>query len=938
MSESNSLQEMHVVKRNGEKELVSFDKVLNRLRNLSTEDRFKKKLQLNISIVAQKVCSRIYNGVSTSELDELAAQICASMATDVPEYGILASRIVISNHQKNTSPSFSETIYILFNNKDIHGKHSPLICEKVYKIVMENKNKLNDIIDYNSDFEYDYFGFKTLERAYLLKVNNKVIERPQHMLMRVSLGIHLNDFKDALNTYKLMSQKYFTHATPTLFNSGTPRPQLSSCFLLDVEDSISGIYKSLSDCAMISKWAGGIGLNVHSIRGKNSHIRGTNGYSNGLTPMLRVFNNTARYVDQGGGKRNGSFAIYLEPWHADIFNWLDLRKNHGNEEERARDLFYGLWIPDLFMKRVREESNWTLMCPDKCPGLADSYGKDFEDLYINYEKEGKGTETILARDLWNKILVSQIETGTPYMLYKDTCNSKSNQQNLGTIKSSNLCTEIIEFTSPSETAVCNLASISLPNFLEYDSVKTSKSFTIYSKSNCSYCQIAKMICKSYGLKYVEVNLDNDQERVNFLKKIQNQENNDSICTVPQIFSENDRIGDCQDFIKFISPQFNFEKLIEVVRTVTKNLNKVIDRNYYPTKETSNSNKRHRPIGIGVQGLADLYALLKISFDSQEARELNSKIFESIYYGSLLESLEISRKREPLIKEYKRLLGLFMSNNNFTKEYLNNLTNNDFMNQLKQKISSDDKNILAIKKEMNDLINLHNILKPIPEEINRDQYLGSYSSFKNSPMDKGLFQFNLWDQNYDESCLNYDWKSLRQQIKTFGIRNSLLLAPMPTASTSQILGNNECFEPFTSNIYTRRTLAGEFIIINRHLMNDLHHLDLWNKDIKDQILLNDGSILGVKEIPDFIKNIYKTVWEIKQRVLIDQAIDRGKFICQSQSLNLFLSSPNISQLTSMHFYTWEKGLKTGMYYLRTKSVSNAQKFTIDPNKTCETCSA
>jgi ribonucleoside-diphosphate reductase alpha subunit len=936
MLADNTNEEMHVVKRNGEKELVSFDKVLNRLRNLSNEARFSKKLQLNLSLVAQKVCSRIYNGVSTSELDELAAQICASLSTDTPEYGILASRIVISNHQKNTSPSFSETMYILYHHKDIHGNHSPLICDKVYKIVMDNKNKLNDVIDYNSDFVYDYFGFKTLERAYLLRVNNKVIERPQHMLMRVSLGIHMNDFKDALNTYKMMSQKYFTHATPTLFNSGTPRPQLSSCFLLDVEDSISGIYKSLSDCAMISKWAGGIGLNVHSIRAKNSHIRGTNGYSNGLTPMLRVFNNTARYVDQGGGKRNGSFAIYLEPWHSDILNWLDLRKNHGNEEERARDLFYGLWIPDLFMKRVKENGQWTLMCPDQCPGLPEVYGEEFDQLYLQYEYEGRGVNTINAQELWTKILTSQIETGTPYMLYKDACNSKSNQKNLGTIKSSNLCTEIIEFTSPTETAVCNLASISLPKFLDYDSEKISQTYHIYSKKNCTYCQIAKMICKEYNINYIEINLDNDKERVEFFEKIQQQEDDDSICTVPQIFLNDKRIGNCQDFIDFVGPKFNFNKLIDVVRTVTKNLNKVIDRNFYPTKETLNSNKRHRPIGIGVQGLADLYAMLKISFDSPEAKKLNFKIFETIYYAALLESVEISKKRESMMIEYKRLLGIILANSNFNKDSFIDLEsiNNDNKTFL-EKISDSKPNLIS-KKEIQDLINLHHILKPIPAELNREKYLGSYSSFENSPLQKGLFQFNLW--NMDENKLSYDWNKLKLDILECGVRNSLLLAPMPTASTSQILGNNECFEPFTSNIYTRRTLAGEFIIVNKYLLNDLINLNLWNKDLKDQILLNDGCIGNLKGIPEFIRNIYKTVWEIKQKELIDQAVDRGQFICQSQSLNLFLHSPSISQLTSMHFYSWEKGLKTGIYYLRTKSGSSAQKFTIDPSKTCENCSA
>ena len=1065
--------EMQVIKRNGDKEDVSFDKVMNRLKTLAIDSKFECQLKVNASMVAQKVCSRIYNGVSTSELDELAAQICASLITENPDYGSLASRIVISNHHKSTSPSFSETIYILFNNRDIHGNKNPLISPEIYNIVMDNKNKLNDIINYQNDYLFDYFGFKTLERAYLLKVNKKIIERPQQMLMRVALGIHLNDFKDALNTYKLMSEKYFIHATPTLFNSGTNRPQLSSCFLMGVDDSISSIYKSLSDCALISKWAGGIGIHVHDIRAKSSMIRGTNGFSNGLTPMLRVFNNTARYVDQcltpsttlyttqgpqcicdvvanetqiinekgtietindvlehqyqgqllkistefsinqleitpqhpilsismtescdpniipekikrgflkeefheahllregdfialsipsyqidnrkfssedcylyglllssnspenlyqiqikkniplykqtilfcqqyldsklveyqlieshqsvnitwncslqvpfrytdfynsnhqkhiskswinlplsksqqiikgyfnlkgktlknnilidmpsflskcfrylllrletpsvvkelsnntvnlmfipntdnlcqlldlpkneqdksffiynkkiyhkisqissqeysgivydlqmtkvhsyntnnatvhnGGGKRNGSFAIYLEPWHADIKSWLQLKKNHGNEEERARDLFYGLWIPDLFMTRVEQNQSWTLMCPDQCPGLTSCHGQEFNNLYQKYEQEGKGIETIPAQELWTLIITSQIETGTPYMLYKDSCNQKSNQQNLGTIRSSNLCTEIIEYSDSKETAVCNLASIGLPAFLEYDSSKKQQTYKIYTKTNCNYCKVAKMIFKNQDIEYQEINLDDDQIRKDFFEKLRTQQNNSKINTVPQIFINDTWLGDCQILIDYLRPSFNFTKLIEVTRTITKNLNKVIDRNYYPTPETLLSNKKHRPIGIGVQGLADVFSIMKIPFDSQEAKELNEKIFETIYYGAVCESVNIAQKREVSMIEYQQLLTSICEHLGITKDIifsnnkiqLDDIINNSSLSKHEQSLSEN------LKKDITNFQSLHEILKPIPQELNRDQFLGSYSSFEKS---------------------------------------------------------------------------------------------------------------------------------------------------------------------------------------------------------------
>ena len=642
------------------------------------------------------------------------------------------------------------------------GKHAPLLSEEVYNIIQENKEILDSTIIYDRDFGYDFFGFKTLEKSYLLKLNGKVVERPQHMIMRVAVGIHQNDIEGAIETYNLMSERWFTHATPTLFNAGTPKPQLSSCFLLSMkEDSIQGIYDTLAQCAKISQSAGGIGLSIHDIRATGSYIRGTNGTSNGIVPMLKVFNDTARYVDQGGGKRKGSFAIYLEPWHADIYDFLELKKNHGKEEMRARDLFYALWIPDLFMKRVEEEGKWSLFCPNECPGLSDSYGEEFEKLYTKYEEEGRAKATVKARDLWFKVLDSQIETGTPYMLYKDACNEKSNQKNLGTIKSSNLCTEIVEYTAPDEVAVCNLASIALPRFV-------------------------------------------------------------------------------------IDGKFDHQKLFEITYVVTKNLNKIIDINYYPVEEARNSNMRHRPIGLGVQGLADTFIMLRHPFESEEAKKLNKEIFETIYYASLTASKDLARENGP------------------------------------------------------------------------------YQSYEGSPISQGIFQFDMWNATPSD---RWEWDVLREEIMKYGVRNSLLLAPMPTASTSQILGNNECIEPYTSNIYARRVLSGEFVVVNKHLLIDLVKLGLWNEDLKDKLMINNGSIQEFDEIPDDIKELYKTVWEIKQRTIIDMAADRGAFIDQSQSLNLFIQDPNYAKITSMHFYAWKRGLKTGMYYLRTKAAADAIKFTI-----------
>lgn len=789
---------MRVVKRNGECEEVSFDKVLTRIKNISNN------LSVNVFDIAQKVCSRIYDNVKTSELDELAAHICSSMMTDHPDYGALAARIIISNHHKKTSPSFSETVYTLYNNVDVHGEKNPLVSDELYEVVMKNKEKLNSYIVYDRDYLFDYFGFKTLERSYLMKVDGVVVERPQHMWMRVALGIHGKDMKEALNTYDLMSKKFFTHATPTLFNAGTPRPQCSSCFLIHMqEDSVKGLFSTLQDCALISKYAGGIGLHIHNVRSKGSRIRGTNGTSSGIVPMLRVFNNTARWIDQAG-KRNGSIAMYLEPWHSDVEAFLEMKKNHGSEEERARDLFYALWIPDLFMERVKENNTWSLMCPDECPGLSDVYGEEFKELYQKYEREGRARKTIKAQELWWQILQMQIEQGVPYLLFKDSANTKSNQKNLGTIKSSNLCVEIMEYTSPDEIAVCNLSSIALPSFIERD--------------------------------------------------------------------ENGK------------PFFNFNKLHDVAKTVTRNLNKVIDINFYPVEKARRSNLKHRPIGIGVQGLADAYTLMRFPFDSPEAMKLNRDIFETIYHGSCEASMEISKKRARLIHEY-------------------------------------DENKMTYD-ELHDKLNMNEY------EIINAKYPGAYSTFDGSPASKGLLQFDLWGVSPTKEWL-WDWETLKADIMTFGLRNSLLLAPMPTASTSQILGFNEAFEPVTSNLYKRKTLAGEFIIVNKYLIDDLVKLGLWSKAMKDKIIIGDGSIQAIDEIPQELKDLYKTAWELKQKVLIDQSADRGVFVCQSQSMNLFVEDPDFKKLSSMHFYSWQKGLKTGCYYLRTRSKAQAQKFTIDP---------
>jgi ribonucleoside-diphosphate reductase alpha subunit len=758
---------MYVVKRDGRKEAVKFDKITARIIKMC----YGLDPLVSPEAVAMKVIEGIFDGVTTPQLDNLAAEVAAAKTIDHPDYALLASRIAVSNLHKETKKSFSDVMHDLYHYVDSKtNQPAGLLAHDVYEIVMNNKEVLDSSIIYDRDFKFDYFGFKTLTRSYLLKLDGEIAERPQQMLMRVSIGIHKNDIDAAIKTYNLMSEGWFTHATPTLFNSGTPKPQMSSCFLLTMkEDSIDGIYDTLKSCAKISQSAGGIGLAIHDIRATGSYIKGTNGASNGIVPMLRVFNDTARYVDQGGGKRKGSFAMYIEPWHADIFDFLDLKKNHGKEEQRARDLFYALWIPDLFMKRVETNGDWTLMCPNECPGLSDTHSEQFEALYTRYEAEGKGRKTIKAQDLWFKILESQIETGTPYMLYKDAANSKSNQQNLGTIKSSNLCTEIIEYTAPDEVAVCNLASLALPKFVTDEGT------------------------------------------------------------------------------------FDHDKLFEVTYQATINLNRIIDGNYYPVEEARNSNMRHRPIGLGVQGLADAFIMMRFPFESPEARQLNSEIFETIYYAAMTASKDLAKVE------------------------------------------------------------------------------GAYESFPGSPLSKGVFQFDMW--NVTPSS-RWEWDVLREEVKEFGARNSLLLAPMPTASTAQILGNNECFEPYTSNIYTRRVLSGEFIIVNKHLLKDLVKEGLWNKDMRQKLMASNGSVQNIVEIPAHIKALYKTAWEISQKSIVEMAADRGAFICQSQSLNIFMENANFGKLTSMHFYGWKKGLKTGMYYLRTKAATDAIKFTVDKTFTQE----
>ena len=872
---------MKVTKRNGSYEDVSFDKILKRIESLCIGGEFKNKLTIDPTIITQKVCSEIHDKIETSKLDELSSQIAISLYSKNPEYAELASRIVISNHHKQINKDYFEVIKLMYEND--------IIEEYLYNLVVDNKDLIKEQIKLINDYNIDFFGFKTLEKSYLLKVNDKIVETPQYLFMRVALCIHRDNIQNAFETYNHISNKDFIHATPTLFNAGTKREQLASCFLLSMkEDSVTGIYDTLKDCALISKYSGGIGIHIHNIRSNNSFIKGTNGYSNGIVPMLRVYNDTARYIDQGGGKRNGSFAVYLEPWHADIFSFLDLKKNHGNELERARDLFYGLWIPDLFMERVQQNKDWALFCPNECPGLSDAYGEDFKQLYSKYENEGKAKKIVKAQELWFSVLTSQIETGTPYLLYKDACNEKSNQKNLGTIKSSNLCTEIIEYSNDEETAVCNLASISLPSCLIKKDTN-NMILTIYTKPDCCYCKYSKNLCESMNIQY------NEKSYEEYLPE------NDEKITYPRIFNNDEKIGGYDDLVIYLRPTFDYNKLKNLSKVLTLNLNKIIDYNFYPIPETKRSNFRHRPIGLGVQGFSNVFYQMKLSFDSDEAKEMNKKMFESIYYGALEMSMLIAKEREP------------------------------HMTKIKQNMDNNIENFIPSEE----LMKLKNKYKPTKEELENTEFLGAYSTYKGSPLYHGKLQFDLWGKNVDNSL--HDWDYLRGEIKKYGVRNSLLVAPMPTASTSQILGNFECIEPVISNIYSRRVLAGEFMVINEYLVKDLMLLDKWTPEMKDKIIVNDGSVQNISEIPENIRKRYKTAWEIKQKDLIDMSADRGMFICQSQSLNLFVESPTFKLLSSMHFYGWKKGLKTGMYYLRTRPSSKAIQFTIEPEKECISCS-
>ena len=914
------IQEMRVQKRSGEFEEVSFDKILNRVKNLG--NKILPVLSINYSKLIIKVIDQLHTDISTSVIDELTAEQCASLTTQHPDYGVLSSRIIISNNHKNTPDTFYDAMFKLRNFIDNQDKNVSLIHESFWKNVGIYKDELNEMIDYSRDYLLDYFGFKTLERAYLMKIDKKIIERPQHMWLRVAMGIHgcgeNVDIRAVKQTYDMMSQQFFTHATPTLFNAGTPRPQLSSCYLIAVEDdSIEGIYNTLQECAKISKWAGGIGMHIHNVRATGSHIRGTNGTSNGITPMLRVFNETARYVDQGGGKRNGSFAIYIEPWHGDIMEFLDLKKNHGDEDKRARDLFYALWIPSLFMERVKEDGDWSLFCPDACPGLADCYGKDFNALYNRYCDEGKAMRTIKARSVWFKILDSQMETGTPYLLYKDAANEKSNQKNVGVIKSSNLCTEIIEYSNKDETAVCNLASVGLPRFVK-DTISEFTEVSIYTKDGCLWCDMLKALLKKKNVTYKEIKLQEAGEFLEFKNKW-------GVSTVPQLFDKGNLVGGYNSVLDILRSTFDYDKLHEVVKVMTSNLNKIIDVNYYPTIKTKRSNLFHRPIGIGVQGLADVYAKMDIPYHSDEAKDINKNIFETIYHASLERSNEISKER--------------LSDMTVVRGYVDfevNMFLDIYNNTCRTYTNISDKDKAALQRA-----------QPILREtkIKKKTLYGAYSTFEGSPASLGELQFDLWGVTPSD---RYNWDELKENIKTYGLRNSLLVAPMPTASTAQILGNNECFEPFTSNIYTRRTNAGDFTMINKHLLAELIGLGVWSEELKNNIILNKGSIQHLKNIPSAIRDKYKIVWEIPMKHMIDMAADRGAFICQSQSLNLWIEDPCYKTLTSMHFYSWGKGLKTGIYYLRRKAAHQPQQFTIEPEKNvnnivaseyevCEMCS-
>jgi ribonucleoside-diphosphate reductase alpha subunit len=871
---------MYVIKRDGIKESVQFDKITRRIHNLTKDIE-----SIDPIIITQKICSRIYPGITTTELDILASDICMGMVTDNPEYSVVASRIVVSNHQKNTKENFLEVVKTLENNIDINGIKSPLVSDDLLRVATKYESQIQNMIDMERDYLLDFFGFKTLERSYLLKINTpngkKIIERPQHLFMRVAIGIHGEDLENVEKTYNCLSLKEYTHATPTLFNAGGPRNQLASCFLSAIDDSIEGIFETYKDCGLISKWAGGIGVHISNIRSKGSYIRKTGGLSDGLIPLLKTFNSIARQFNQGG-KRLGSFAMYLEPWHADIFDFLNAKRNQGAEDERARDLFYALWIPDLFMEKVQKNDDWYLMCPDKCPGLNECYGDDFVSLYNKYVSENKYNKKIKARDVWESIITSQIETGTPYMLYKDAANHKSNQKNIGTIKSSNLCAEVVEVSNKDETSVCNLASICLPSILETPNKNYDKWFNLiendykqitkyyfsnesrlklFSSYDCTYCKLLKKLLKDLNINFDEIdNIQAEEYRQKAIEKGNKKELSKlskPFETVPQLFSVlNDDIkylGGYTDNWNVLKPRINYNKLKQLSYDLTINLNKIIDINYYPIEKTRVSNLRHRPIGIGVQGLADLFMLLKLPFDSDSSMIINKHIFETMYYGAMTASLDLAK--------------------------------------------------------------IH----------------GPYSTFNGSPLSEGKFQFDLWGINYDDLSGMWNWESLRTDVMKFGVMNSLLIALMPTASTSQIMKNNECFEPYTSNIYTRRTLAGEFTVVNQHLVNDLVSLDLWNEDTKDRIIYDRGSVQNLKDFPSFLKEIYKTVWEISQKNLIMMSAQRGPFVCQSQSLNLWFEKPDFNKLLNAHFTGWKLGLKTGSYYIRTKPALSSQRFGLDIEK-------
>jgi ribonucleotide reductase alpha subunit len=1118
LSIMNETEIMQVQKRTGELEEVSFDKILKRIKKLSNG------LHINPFQLTQSIIERIYNGISTAEIDELASNLCANKITQHPDYGVLASRIAISNHHKNTSPSFSEVITMLWNNTDIHGIHTPIINEGLYKTTMANKTKINSIINYECDYNYNYFGFKTLERSYLLKIKGRVVERPQQMLMRVALSIHKDNLKEAFKCYKIMSEMYFTHATPTLFNMGTRKEQAFSCFLLQIQDdSILGIYKTLTDCALISQHAGGIGVALHKIRAKGSSIRGTGGVSNGIVPMLKNFNETARYVDQGGGKRNGSFAMYLEPWHADIEDFLMLKRNTGAEELRARDLFYAMWVPDLFMERVRDGGNWTLMCPDECPGLFNVYGDEFKALYERYESEGRGRRTIPAEQIWRTIIDSQIETGTPYIVYKDAVNRKSNQKNLGTIQSSNLCVsgetlittengdlpiadlenkqvlvwngeewsetivrktgvnqelvkvvfttydensdkynkiiiectpyhkfyiyderqkefevranqlkpgdiiykfkkpsfsaynhylpeyisyniivdeiidegkmadtycvneplrhramfngiltgqcaEIVEYTAPDEHAVCCLASVALPAFLKTPQLEDREKITLYTKNNCMYCEASKNYLKQIGISQEQVNMVNIEEypdeRSTLIRKLMKEEVITADCegdtciipenpsfTLPQIWIGERYVGGYEQLLQSVRLTYDYTGLIETTKQVTRNLNKLIDYNYYPVPETETSNRRHRPIGVGVQGLADVFAKLHIAFDSEEALELTARISESMYFGAAQASMELARKRKKHVQDYRRLLKKISTMEKEIEINEQKTTEEDFNDPLFcMPPGTDEDNIpseIDIQNENERLFEEIKETKKQVEQLKKEYFIyqdeidklpmglaGAYSTFIGSPASEGKLQFDLWREEQSlrfEPTLTEEWKQLKEDIKKHGLRNSLLMAMMPTASTSQILGNNECIEPYTNNIYKRRVNAGEFTIINNHLITDLINLGIWNQELKDKIIAANGSVQAITAIPKFIRRLYKTVWEIKQKWVIDHAIVRSPYVCQTQSMNLFISSPTPKVINAMHFYAWKSGLKTGIYYLRSLAKTQAQKFSIDLEK-------